>query len=147
MLQHTDSKSEQQRLVCSDEPGCAHPIAMINDLGLTFGRASELNRNAVASANFREWSRTPVWSGDRGCTANITRSYTGTLDHPRIGDEGRRFLAALLGQLSDAQLVDLFTVARFDARPDGGRAPASIAEWVDAFKSKRDAIASRRCDN
>src|SRR5262249_54962423 len=93
MIQHTDSKSEQQRLLCghaersSDgerKEDCEHPIAMINDLGVTFGHANELNRATVGSANLSQWSRTPVWSGSTGCVANIAVSYTGTLDHPRI---------------------------------------------------------------
>jgi hypothetical protein len=160
LVQHTDSKSEQQRLICVGEghghgketegEGCARPVAMVNDLGLTFGRANEYNRNAVGSVNLAQWSRTPVWTADSGCVGNITRSSTGTLDHPRIGEAGRRFLADLLLQLSDKQLEDLFAAAHFDARPtasNGGSAAPYVNEWVAAFKTKREAIASRRCDN
>src|SRR5262249_14792752 len=42
MIQHTDSRSEQQRLLCLDD-ACTRPIAMISDLGLTFGRTSVYN--------------------------------------------------------------------------------------------------------
>ena len=154
MLQHTDSKSEQQRLLCEGAPrkrdhaDCERPIAMINDLGLTFGRANELNRGTVGSANFSQWSRTPVWTGATGCVANIAVSYTGTLDHPRIGEAGRRFLAALLDQLSDDQLRDLFETARFERRTEGAASQGSpIEAWVDAFKTKRAEIDARRCDN
>jgi hypothetical protein len=157
LVQHTDSKSEQQRLICvgqgrgKETGGCARPVAMVNDLGLTFGRANEFNRNVVGSVNLAQWSRTPVWTtADSGCVGNITRSSTGTLDHPRISEAGRRFLADLLLQLSDTQLVDLFAAARFDSRPaasDGGSAAHYVSEWVAAFKAKREAIVSRRCDN
>jgi hypothetical protein len=155
VLQHTDSKSEQQRLLCEhverggngERENCEKPIAMINDLGLTFGRANELNRGTVGSANLSQWSRTPVWSGRTGCVANIAISYTGTLDHPRIGEAGRQFLAALLDQLSDDQLRDLFETARFEGRNQGAAERGRrIEAWVDAFKTKREEIDARRCE-
>jgi hypothetical protein len=141
MLQHTDSKSEQQRLVCLDDD-CERPVAMINDLGLTFGRASLYNSNSPSSSNLEMWSRTPVWDGKTGCVANIKKSATGTLDHPVVSEEGRGFLAERLQQISDPQLRDLFTVARFDKRRGD-----SIDAWIAAFKEKREAIVTRRCDN
>jgi len=141
MLQHTDSKSEQQRLVCLDE-ACEHPVAMVSDLGLTFGHASLYNSNSPSSVNLELWSRTAVWDGKTGCVANIKKSSTGTLDHPTVSEEGRAFLAERLQQISDAQLRDLFTVARFDKRRGD-----SIDAWIAAFKEKRDAIVTRRCDN
>src|SRR5262245_56141372 len=152
-LQHTDSKPEQQRIVCADEKkhdeGCARTLLMINDLGLTFGRASRMNSDPPSSANLEEWSRTPVWKNSTGCVANLPKSYSGTLADPPIGEEGRQFLAGLLTRLTDRQLYDLFDVARFHVRP---RSPAhgdsgfpSIQEWVDAFKAKRAQIVNRRC--
>ena len=80
-MQHTDSKAEQQRLVCLDgtkpahgaEPAtdkdkkekndegietCAAPFMMINDLGLTFGQASLMNTNEKSSPNFDRWTKT-----------------------------------------------------------------------------------------
>lgn len=141
MLQHTDSKSEQQRLLCPNDD-CDHPIAMVNDLGLTFGRATLFNDNVPSSLNLDRWAKTPVWADKTGCVGNITRSYTGTLDHPKISEAGRAFLAARLQQISDAQLRDLFTVARFDKRRG-----EPIDGWIAAFKEKRDAIVARRCDN
>jgi hypothetical protein len=52
-------------------------------------------------------------------------------------------------QLSDAQITDLFEVARVDLRPrtpgKGQSGYPTVAEWVDAFKQKRAEIASRRC--
>jgi len=141
MLQHTDSKSEQQRLLCPGDD-CEHPVAMVNDLGLTFGRASLYNRNSVSSANLHEWSRAPVWEGKAGCVGNLAKSYTGSLDRPHISEEGRALRADRLQRISDAQLHDLFSVARFDKRRGD-----SIDAWVAAFKEKRDEIAARRCDN
>src|SRR5262249_2583651 len=62
MLQHTDSKPEQQRLSCLDEgkkdgqdgrdvADCHHPFMLINDLGLTFARANEFNMQPLSGVN------------------------------------------------------------------------------------------------
>ena len=59
----------------------------------------------------------------------------------RISEPGRQFLADLLAQLSDAQIQDLFEVARVTQRDPG----ATLADWVRAFKAKRDEIANRHC--
>jgi hypothetical protein len=152
-LQHTDNKPQQQRILCLDEPApsseCARPFMMINDLGLTFGRANRANTNLTGSANLAEWSRTPVWKRADSCVGNLPKSFSGTLNDPVISEEGRRFLAGLLVQLSDAQLNDLFEVARFRLRPrspeDGRSGFPSTQEWVDAFKQKRTEILDHRC--
>jgi hypothetical protein len=150
-IQHTDSKPEQQRLMCAPgekvgeggEP-CLHTFMMISDLGLTFGHANVYNRASVGSVNFEQWSRAKVWSDAKACIGDISRSQTGTLDHPRISEAGRKFLGDLLVQLSDAQLRDLFAVARFPERTGAGR-PATVDEWVGAFKKKRDEILINPC--
>ena len=116
---------------------------IIADAGKTFGRANLLNDDAKAAVNFKEWSRTSVWKGERGCVGNLPSSFSGTLGNPRIGEDGRALLASLLDQLSDRQIQDLFEVARFTTRdPD-----SSVAGWVAAFKAKRAEIASRRCND
>jgi hypothetical protein len=153
LLQHTDSKPQQQRIVCFTEPveegECKRPFLMINDAGLMFGRASWTNTNVVSAVSLEAWSRVPIWKGETGCIGNLPRSLTGTLHNPIISEDGRRFLASLLVQLTDAQLHDLFDVARFHLRPrspERGRSgfPA-IQEWVDAFKEKRRQIVERSC--
>jgi hypothetical protein len=82
-----------------------------------------------------------MWKESTGCVANLPGSLTGTLHHPRISEEGRKFLADLLNQLSDAQIRDLFDVSRFTERDSS----ASLSEWVNAFKAKREAISTRTC--
>ncbi len=154
MLQHTDTKPQQQRLVCLD-PGfdegerCARPLMMLNDVGLTFGIANRFNTQPRASVHLVEWSRVPVWKGPTGCVGNLAGSLTGTLKYPQIGEAGRRFLADLLVQLSDAQLHDLFTAARVHLRPrDPSRGRSGFpdtTEWVQTFKQKRSQIVDRRC--
>jgi hypothetical protein len=125
---------------------------MVHDVGLTFGTANAMNANELGSANYERWAKTPVWKGDSGCVANIGKSATGTLDNPAISEAGRAFLARLLARLTDRQLTDLFAVARFDRRSRDPAPnlrttppPATIAEWVSAFKAKRAEIAGRTC--
>jgi hypothetical protein len=153
-IQHTDSKPAQQRLVCvddkseSDEGVCAHTVMMVNDLGQTFGRSNLFNRDRLGSVNLERWSSAHVWASksDRSaCFGDLPTSQSGSLDNPRIGEAGRRFLSDLLMQLSDAQLRDLFAVSRFPERVDQAIRPATVDDWVAAFKKKRDEIASRTC--
>ena len=151
-LQHSDSKPEQQRIVCVGGvrgDACSRPFLMISDVGLTFGAASLVNSNAASSVNLARWRDTPVWREGPGCVGNLDKSFSGTLDKPVIGEAGRGFLAMLLQQLSDAQLHDLFEVARVNLRVrEPGHALSgfpSVDEWVSVFKQKRDEIVSKRC--
>lgn len=153
-MQHSDSKPQQQRILCLDQKPrspetCAQPFLMINDLGLTFGRASRTNSNNMSSVNLEAWRHTPIWKDSSRCIGNLPKSLTGTLDNPVISEQGRRFLAGLLGQLTDQQITDLFEVARVQLRlrnPDdlSSGFPA-IDEWTAVFKQKRDEIANSRC--
>jgi hypothetical protein len=153
-LQHTDSKREQQRILCRElasdsEGGCPRPFLMISDVGLTFGRANFSNANDIAGANLAAWRKSPVWKTPTGCTGHLPKSFNGTLDDPVISESGRQFLADLLVQLSDQQIRNLFEVARVELRLRSPRDPASgwstVEEWIRAFKEKREQIVSRRC--
>jgi hypothetical protein len=180
LIQHTDSKPEQQRLICLQDAkaektekkekrvkketaettektekakggkSCDHPFMLLNDVGVTFGHANTFNANSTGSMNFSEWSHTPVWKDATKCVGNLPKSMTGTLDNPTISEDGRQFLADLLGKLSDSQLHDLFEVSRVNLRLRSPRdlksGVASIDDWVDVFKRKRDEIASRHCE-
>ena len=152
-LQHTDTKAQQQRLLCLDDAAdgskeCRQPLMMLNDVGLTFGRANTFNLNEKAM-NLAEWSTTPIWKGETGCVGNLPKSFTGTLENPVIGEDGRQFLATLLGKLTDTQIRDLFETARATLRlRDPLKAKSGFTttdEWVIAFKDKREQIAQRRC--
>jgi hypothetical protein len=152
-LQHTDNKAENERLLClpggaTDAGGCEKPFMMMHDVGLTFGHANFANRDTTGSVNFDEWSTTPIWRDAKACVGHMSQSYTGTLGDPKISEAGRRFLADLLAQLTDRQLTDLFTVARIDRRsrkPGSTEPPATVDQWVTAFKQKRDTIVASRC--
>jgi hypothetical protein len=152
-LQHTDSKSQQQRIECIDAPGeasdeCGQPLMMINDLGLTFGRANSFNANDQG-VHLVAWASRPIWKPGDKCVANLPKSWTGTLSDPAISEAGRAFLADLLSQLSDDQIVALFDVSRVALRLRDPQKPASglstVAEWADVFRRKRAEIVDKRC--
>jgi hypothetical protein len=151
-MQHTDNKPEQERLLClpkgRTEDGCDEPFMVMHDVGLTFGQANLFNRTSVGSVNFERWSRTPIWKTAATCEGNLSKSATGTLKDPLISEAGRKFLGDLLVQLTDRQLHDLFEVARVDyrsRRPNSAEPPATVDEWVAAFKHKRDDIVASHC--
>jgi hypothetical protein len=167
-LQHTDSKPEQQRLICmskdqksedhgkgenqedqkGQEPCNGTVVMMVHDLGLTFGHATLFNRGPVSSANLDEWSAASVWKDPARCVGNLKQSFSGTLNNPPISEEGRKFLADLLKQLSDAQLHQLFEVSRFPKRlpaAPGVSDSVTIDRWVDVFKKKRLEVVNNAC--
>ena len=155
LLQHSDSKAKNQRLVCAggasakNKAECRIPLMMIQDLGVTFGRANATNYQPRASVNLAEWKQLPIWKGPTGCVGKLSGSWTGTLKDPVIGEAGRQLLADLLRQLSDQQIRDMFEAARVHLRPRDPESSRSglpdVDEWVTAFKQKRAEIVERRC--
>ena len=104
-----------------------------------------LFRSHVGSVNLEKWAGAHVWTDASHCIGDLAPSQTGTLDNPQIGEAGRKFLSDLLMQLSDAQLRDLFDVARFAERAESSNRQGTVEEWVSAFKKKRGEIASATC--
>jgi hypothetical protein len=153
LLQHSDSRATNQQLVClgkeSDANSCQTPLMMIQDLGVTFGRANALNQQPRASVNLAEWKQLPIWKDPGRCIGNLSGSWAGTLREPLISEAGRQFLADLLMRLSDQQIRDMFESARIHLRPrvpESGRSGfPSVDEWVAAFKQKRSQIVDHRC--
>ena len=153
-MQHTDTKADNQRLICLDMappvtgvPVCRRPFMLVHDVGLTFGVANTLNENAKGM-NLVDWAAAPVWKEGSACVGNLNRSFSGTLEDPVISEDGRAFLAELLAQLSDVQIRDLFEVSRVADRAveeKGAIRRATVDEWVSAFKTKREQIAQHRC--
>jgi hypothetical protein len=153
MLQHSDNKAEQQKLLCLDKETskhhlgkCSDTLMMIHDVGLTFGTSTLMNSQQRSSTNLQEWAKTPIWKDPEHCVGNLPPSQTGTLNNPIISEAGRKFLSDLLEQLSDRQLLDLFMTARFGEKPGvDGESGGGAADWVAAFKKKRQEIAAARC--
>lgn len=139
-LAHWDNKAENQRLVCLDAPAepdrpCSRPLAMIQDLGATFG---------PTKANLSQWTALRVWKDPRACTVTMGHlPWRGaTFPDATISEEGRLHLARALAGLTDEDVAALFTGARF---PDFYSATADdkdLRAWTKAFRSRVDQIAS-----
>lgn len=155
---HGDAKPPQQRLVCPKgkiEPdaefeyaGCKKPKMFVQDLGATFGGGGNLTTSS-AKMDLEHWipEDKEVWKSDSECKARLDTSLTanGAVQNPVISENGRRYLAARLCQLSDQQIVDLFSVARVDQLGDGSNFTSkNVNEWVAAFKLKRKMIVDRQ---
>jgi hypothetical protein len=137
-LAHWDNKADNQRLVCLSDPWqagapCGEPFLLLQDVGATFG-PNKVDLDA--------WERAPLWEDRATCTTSMRHlPYKGgTFRATRISDGGRQFLAMLLGQLTDAQLNDLFTGARFDKPRNPLNQSKPVSEWVRVFRSRVKAI-------
>ena len=130
-LAHWDNKSENQRLLCigSDQASlgreeCGQPLAMLQDLGATFG---------PRKVNLREWRRAPLWSDRGSCEVSMADMPHGgaTFEPVRISERGRRFFAERLATLERRAIRGVFEAARF---PDHDGNP--VDEWTDAFEAR-----------
>jgi len=177
-IAHSDNKPPQQRLVCSGitmnpsvkpvKTTCKESLLVVQDVGSTFGGGGIFTNNTTAKVNLDEWSDKPVWakggtpasnSGSQPdeCKAQLRKSLTarGGLKDPVISEEGRRFAAGLMCQLSDQQIADLFKAGRVSEMPEHHNADGSfkqgqsedqiIQQWVTVFKQKREDLAAARC--
>jgi hypothetical protein len=116
LLAHWDNKAPNQRLVClaeapSGATPCPRPLALINDLGATFGP------NKV---DLDHWRAVPIWTDRAGCTVSMRQfPYSGaTFPDTAVSEAGRQLIARQLTALSERQVTSLFSGARFrgDAR-------------------------------
>jgi hypothetical protein len=173
-IQHSDNKPPQQRLVChkveadnkAQPPttACDKSVMLVQDVGASLGSGGLFTFNGSAKMNIDNWSNKKLWSSvgtdtaPRQCRAALTKSLTahGGLSNPSISEEGRRFDANLMCQLSDHQIEELFKASRAAEMPkyhnkDGSFKPgvdeaSVIQKWVVAFKAKREDLAKGRCE-
>jgi hypothetical protein len=142
-LAHWDNKPSNQRLVCPEgagtDGGCAVPLAVVQDVGSTFG---------PDKVDLPRWRATPIWADPEGCRVSMKGlPYAGATFHDAVISEGgRALLADLLERLSRRQVEDLFTAARFAETAAPFRPKHPVSEWADAFDAKVREIRSRRCD-
>jgi hypothetical protein len=164
-IMHGDNKAEQQRMMCDGvtvdqrtDPfttTCGASRAYVQDVGATFGGAGATTNGTTAKMNLEKWAEKKVWKkvgtvpDQQECQAELPKSWAAGdgLGHPIISEDGRRFAAGLLCQLSDRQLADLFTVSRVAELPENRTSTeaAVVQRWVDAFKRKREELAAGRC--
>lgn len=138
LLAHWDNKGSNQRLVCPHgreraNGGCGAPLAMIQDLGATFG---------PLRVDLPNWRAAPVWRDRATCTVTMnTLPYNGaTFADVRISEAGRSMIAALLEQLTAQQLEDLFTASGIVASDVLDAESRSAAAWTTVFREKVRAI-------
>ena len=133
-LAHWDNKDANQRLVCrpgADEAGggCAAPVAIMQDVGATFGP------NKV---DLHNWRLGQIWKDGASCLVSMEHMPWGggTFPEHRISEAGRRHLLGLLEQLSDAQLRALFDGSGMTAHDQVSAESRSAEPWIAAFKEK-----------
>jgi hypothetical protein len=134
LLAHWDNKSENQRLVCPagaerGDGSCNRPVAIVQDLGATFG---------PLKVDLTNWRRTAIWADRATCTVSMEDlPYSGgTFPTRRISDAGRQMLLGLLESLSDQQLTDLFAASRITSYDQVTVAARGARPWVEAFTDK-----------
>ena len=160
-LAHWDNKAPNQRLVCLDEVpatapafaesasarprrsrdgggGCSRPLAMIQDLGASFG---------PPKVNLARWRDLPVWHDRTTCTLSMRAlPFEGaTFEDVRVTEGGRALAAARLSSISDGQIERLFAEARFPQFQAGTDDERDLKAWTAAFKSRVKQIADARC--
>ena len=134
LLAHWDNKAANQRLVCppgadGPEGTCSKPLAIMQDLGATFG---------PVKVDLNNWRKYQVWADRKSCRVSMkSLPFEGaTFPDRQISEEGRRLLLGWLEQLSDQQLRDVFEgsrITQFDQVSAEGR---NAEVWVNAFKEK-----------
>jgi hypothetical protein len=155
VLQHADSKAEQQRLVCpkaeltkgiDGQLGCKTPVLVVHDLGWTFGSGF---RSGVSKMQLQDWRDTPVWADAAGCVVSVHEFPGATLGNTKVSREARDFLLGLLRQLSRTQKENIFRAARVQLQDPISSSPAEtearIRSWADALDEKITALAEAPC--
>ena len=137
ILAHWDNKGDNQRLICTGaNAGCSRSLALMQDLGATFGP------NKLDLVN---WKRVRVWQDPRACRVSMKQLPFGGATFPdaQISEDGRLFLLEMLERLSAAQLRELFAgagVTDFDGVAGEGRDPGAWAEtFLDKVRQVRQA--------
>ena len=137
-LSHWDNKSENQRLIClsnswSEDTPCPQPFLLLQDVGATFG---------PSKVDLTQWEKVKMWHDRATCTISMQElPYNGaTFATTTVSEAGRQLVGKLLSALSDRQLSDLFSGARFDQKRGLFSAPHPVAEWVRVFRAKTRAI-------
>lgn len=134
LLAHWDNKPENQRLVClspawPEGTPCPRPFLMVQDTGAMFG---------PRKVDLDAWEKSEIWKDRTRCTVTLDHlPYEGaTFGKAQITEPGRQHIGRLLSQLSEAQLAQLFSSARFDQRSGLFTGSRPVADWVRAFKAK-----------
>jgi hypothetical protein len=140
-LAHWDNKSENQRLVCLDrdmDASCGRPLALVQDLGATFG---------PMKVNLARWRELPVWDDRHRCSLSMRNlPYGGaSFADTTVSEAGRARLAARLAALPDDDVRNLFAYARFPEYHSGTHDRKDLDAWTTAFRHRANQIVELRC--
>jgi hypothetical protein len=139
-LSHWDNKSNNQRLVCLDglDRSCRRSLAMMQDLGATFG---------PAKVNLARWRDTPIWADRARCVVSMRdMPFQGaTFQDRQISEEGRAQLARALSMLADDEIRGIFRDARFPDYYSPTDDDRDLDAWTSAFKARVAQIAGVTC--
>jgi hypothetical protein len=133
-IAHWDNKATNQRLVCrpggdSAGGGCIQPLAIMQDLGATFG---------PSKIDLHNWRQGQIWKDGAACMVSMEHLPWGggTFPETAISEAGRQLLLGLLEQLSDQQLIDLFDGSRVTWHDQFSAEARHADAWVRVFKQK-----------
>jgi hypothetical protein len=137
-LAHWDNKAPNQRLICppgSEHPDgtCGQPIAIMQDLGATFG---------PLKIDLHNWRSGRIWKDGASCTVSMEHLpwHGATFPERQISEEGRQMLLGLLEQLRDEQLRALFEGSRVTSHDQLTGEARRADAWVRTFKDRVDQI-------
>ena len=143
-LAHWDNKDTNQRLVCLDreEPApdadCSRPLAMIQDLGATFG---------PTKVNLARWQELPIWRDRTTCTVSMGALPFRGASFPdvAISEAGRAAFARRLATITDSDVRQLFNHSRFGQFQVGTADDTDLTAWVKVFRHRADQVMNVRC--
>ena len=143
-LNHWDNKPKNQRVLCLDEkdpaagtlPECRRPVAMVQDLGASFG---------PDKFNLDNWAKTPIWNDAATCTVSMRASPLRWIElsrhlHFRSGTAVSRCPSREALEPPAQRAVR--RRAGF-ALPAGNTDRNDADQWVRAFEAKVRAIVDR----
>lgn len=160
ILQHTDSKPDNQRLMCAkgqsyeDAQGhqkCRQTFLVVHDLGWLFGSGFAADPTRILSRmNYDDWRRNPVWHDQENCVPDVKPvAFSSGLRPREISERGRQFLVERFQKLNRKHLEDIFRAARVELMDWGhpaGPTPADHArQWADVLVAKMAEVSETRC--
>lgn len=156
VIQHSDNKASNHRLVCTSKPDAsgacpadAKVVAMIQDVGATLGDGNKgmFGISDSAKMNLRGWASARVWKDAANCIANQHATRTENDDglFPTISEAGRQHLAKLLtafasGPNGRARLEKIFAEAQVQ------ELKTNAGAWADVLTRKIQAINNPLCE-
>ena len=139
LLQNGDTKPDNQRLVGLSD---GTTVLMFQDVGATFGRGKDRISRVVSKLDFRRWRKRleNPWVDEVTLTLRLPRGMhaEGGWQDPVISPEGLRFFLQRAKGLTEADLVEIFRVARF---PEATGIEAE--EWAAAWQRGIQELSAR----